>query len=191
MPTRNLRFAAAVWRAMVLRRYAAPVSLRMRVRARLIRLAMLLSTIALAAGSVAACGASGTPEIVPLTGPLVTVQMRGGMCQEGMCDNTVILERDGKVHSAAKPPNSLGLVPPVPLDALNAAITAADWATLRSKPFTGECPVNFDGQELIFEFSTLSGTQRLASCEVEIEWGSPLFIAVVNALGEWIAVPLL
>ena len=175
---------------MMLVRGARPVSLRMRLRARLIRLAMLLAVAALAAGSLAACTSTSTNEIVPLAGPLLTAQMRGGMCPEGMCDNTVVLERDGKVHSATKPPNSLGLVAPGAIDALNAAITAADWAALKSKPFTGECPVNFDGQELIFEFSTLSGTQRLASCEVEIDWGHPLFVAVASSLGEWIPLPL-
>ena len=176
---------------MMLVRTARPMSLRMRLRARLIRLAMLLSVAALAAGTLGACTSTSTNEIVPIAGPLLTVQMRGGMCPEGMCDNTVVLERDGKVHSADKPPNSLGLVPAGPLDALNAAITTADWSTLRSKPFTGECPVNFDGQELVFEFSTLSGTQRLASCEVEIDWGHPLFVAVASSLGEWIPLPLI
>jgi hypothetical protein len=167
------------------------VSLRMRLRARLIRLAMLLSVMALATASLAACNATATNEIVPGTGPLVTVQMRGGMCPEGACDTSVILERDGRVHSAAKPPNGLGAVAPPQMDALNVAITAADFATLKSKPFTGECPVAFDGQELIFEFSTLTGTQRLASCEVEIDYGNPLLIAVANALGEWVFFPLM
>lgn len=166
------------------------VTLRMRLRARLIRLAMLLSVVALATGSLAACSSGAGGVNVPGTGPLVTVQMRGGMCQEGACDSGVILERDGRAHSAAKPPNDLGVVAAAQMDALNAAITAADFATLKSKPFTGECPVNFDGQELIFEFATLTGTQRLASCEVEIDWGNPLFIAVANALGAWIPIPL-
>ena len=186
---RNRQFVTAVSRAMLLVRSTRPVSLRMRLRARLIRLAMLLSAVALA-GSLGACSGA-TSEIVPLTGPLVTVQMRGGMCPEGMCDTSVILERDGRVHSAAKPPNDLGVVDAEPLNALNAAIAAADWNSLRAKPFTGECPVAFDGQELIFEFSTLTGTQRFASCEVEIDYGHPLFIAVANALGEWVFFPLM
>jgi hypothetical protein len=165
------------------------ISLRMRLRARLIRLAMLLSIVTLAA-SLGACNSAATNEIVPGTGPLMTVQLRGGMCPEGACDSSVILERDGRVRRAAKPPNDLGAVAPVNMSALNAAMAATDFATLKSKPFTGECPVAFDGQELIFEFATLTGTQRLASCEVDIDWGHPLFIAVATALGEWIPLPL-
>ena len=34
-------------------------------------------------------------------------------------------------------------------------------------------------------------SQLLASCQVEIDWGNPLFIAVAGALGEWIPVPLM
>src|SRR5207247_4112490 len=47
---------------------------------------------------------------LPGAGPLVTVSMRGGLCPAGACDSSVILERDGRVHSAAKPPNDLGQV---------------------------------------------------------------------------------
>ena len=174
----------------MLSRGARSVSVRMRLRARLIRLALLLSVVALA-GSLAACSSAATGQLVPGTGPLVTVQMHGGMCADGaMCDSSVILDRDGRAHSAAKPPNDLGVVNAANMASLNAAIAATDFATLKSKPFTGECPMAFDGQELIFEFSTLSGTQRLASCEVEIDWGHPLFIAVAAALGEWIPLPL-
>jgi hypothetical protein len=102
----------------------------------------------------------------------------------------VILERDGKVHSAAKPPNELGTVPANTMATLTAAVSQTDFAALKAHPFTGECPVNFDGQELIFEFNVGSTVQRIASCEVEIDWGHPLFVAVGAALGEWIALPL-
>jgi len=69
-------------------------------------------------------------------------------------------------------------------------VAATDFAALKSHPFTGECPVAFDGEELVFEFAIGTGSQRIASCEVEIDWGHPLFIAVGAALGEWIAMPL-
>jgi len=127
---------------------------------------------------------------LPLTGPLLTVEMRGGLCPAGACDSSVILERDGRVHAAAKPPNDLGRVDPQAMAALSAAIQATDWATLKSHPFTGQCPIAFDGQELIFEFSVGTGTQRIASCEVAIDWGNPLFVAVGVALGQWVPVPV-
>ena len=65
-----------------------------------------------------------------------------------------------------------------------------DFGAIKASPFTGECPVNFDGQELIFEFAAAGTTQRIASCEVDVDWGHPLFVAVGVALGEWVAMPL-
>jgi len=127
---------------------------------------------------------------VPGTGPLLTVSTRGGLCPAGACDNSVILDRDGRVHSAAKPPNDLGRVDAQAMAALTAAIQATDFTAIKAHPFTGECPVNFDGQELIFEFTAGAGTQRIASCEVDIDWGSPLFVAVSVALGQWVPIPL-
>ena len=147
---------------------------------------MMLVAIAFVA---AACGAAGNVNI-PGTGPLVTVSTRGGMCMDGPCGRSVILDRDGKVHEAAKPPNELGVVGAEAMATLTAAVAAADYAAIKAKPFTGECPVNFDGQELIFEFAVGAGTERIASCETEIDWGSPLFLAVAAALAEWIPLPL-
>jgi len=151
-----------------------------------LRSVLLVLVLAISAG---ACN-SIRGLALPAAGPLVTVATRGGMCAGGACDRSVVLDRDGRVHSAAKPPNDLGLVPGQAMATLTAAIGATDYAAIRAHPFTGECPVNFDGQELIFEFAAGTGTQRIASCEVDIDWGHPLFVAVGVALGEWIPIPL-
>jgi hypothetical protein len=148
------------------------------------RLLLLLATVL----ALAACGSTGS-VLAPAAGPLVTVSMRGGMCPEGACDRSVILDRDGTVRSAAKPPNQLGRVPAEAMAALTAAVASTDYAAILARPFTGECPVNFDGQELIFEFAVGAVTQRIASCEVDIDWGHPLFVAVGVALGAWIPMP--
>jgi hypothetical protein len=147
---------------------------------------LLVGLLALALSACTMLGGFGAPG----TGPLVTVSTRGGMCVNGPCGDTVVLDHDGTVHAAAKPPNELGHVPAQALATLKAAIAATDFAAIKSHPFTGECPVNFDGQELIFEFAVAGTTQRIASCEVEIDWGHPLFVATGVALGEWIAMPL-
>ena len=143
-------------------------------------------TLAVVLGACAGPGGVALPG----TGPLVTVQMRGGMCANGACDSSVIVDRDGRAHSAAKPPNDLGQVDAKAMAALTGAIQATDFPTLKSHPFTGQCPIAFDGQELVFEFSTMTGTQRIASCEVDIDWAHPLFVAVGVALGQWVPLPL-
>ena len=161
---------------------------RVRLRARLIRLVLLFSAIA-GAGTLAGCTA-GTELVVPGTGPLLTVQLVGGMCMDGPCDSAVVLERDGRVHDGETPEGNLGRVSAQAYGALDAAIQTTDFAAMRAMPFTGECPIAFDGQKQIFEFSAGGTTQRLDSCETELDWSSPLFIATVAALGEWIQAPL-
>ena len=123
------------------------------------------------------------------SGRLVTVETRGGECFAAPCGMTVILERNGRVHLAAKPPNDLGTVPPSALAALDAAIRTTDFAALKSHRFTGQCPTAYDGQEIVFEFGTPGGVQRIATCEVQVDVGQPLFLAVSAALGSF--VPLL
>ena len=99
------------------------------------------------------------------------------------------VDRDGTVRSAAKPPNVLGTIPPAQLAALDAAIKLTDFALLKSRPFTGECPTDFDGQEFIFEFAAPGGTERIATCEVDVDYGLPLFVAVSTALGPFVPLP--
>ena len=122
-------------------------------------------------------------------GPLVTVQTRGGMCPGGPCGTTLVLERDGRVHLAAKPPNDLGIVPPATLAALDAAIRTTDFVALKSHPFIGQCPTDFDGQETVYEFGAPGGIETIATCEVAVDFGSPLFVAVAAALGPFIPLP--
>jgi hypothetical protein len=150
------------------------------------RLTLILA-IATTMAVVAAC--AGQEPVATTVGPLMTVEIRGGECPAGACETTVTLERDGRVHAAAKPPNDLGVVPPADLAALDAAIRATDFAALRSHPFTGECPTAYDGQEIIFAFGTPDGVERISTCEVAVDFGQPLFVAVSIALGRFIPLP--
>ena len=155
-------------------------------RARDLVLAACLLAVALSAS--ACCSGISVPLPVA-TGALVTLETRGGLCVGGPCGMTIVIERDGRVHQVAKPPNDLGIVPPVALAALDAAIRTTDFTALRSHPFTGQCPTAFDGQEIVFEFGAPSGVERVATCEVDVDFGSPLFLAVSTALGPFARLP--
>lgn len=133
-------------------------------------------------GSILLIGCASLPGVPAATGPLVTVTTRGGECFDGPCGSSIAIERDGSVHEAAKPPNDLGTVPDDVLTALDAAIKTTDFEAVRAVPFTGECPVNFDGQEWIYEFGAPGGLERIASCETEIDPANPAFAAVTAAL---------
>jgi hypothetical protein len=135
------------------------------------------------AGALAGCSLIGaSPPAVIGTGPLVTVTTRGGECVDGPCGSVVVIERDGSVRSAAKPPNELGTLPPHLLTALDAAIKTTDFDAVRAVPFDGECPTAYDGQEVIYEFGAPGGPERVASCETRIDPANPVFAATTAAL---------
>jgi len=140
----------------------------------------LLLLLVLAAAGLAGCGLLPGLEATP-EGPLVTLETRGGHCLQGPCGGTVVIERDGRVHDTVPRFADRGRIPDDLRVALDQAVRSADFERLRSRPFTGECPVNFDGQEQVYTFTTAAGSVRLASCEVEIDPADPLFLAVENA----------
>ena len=148
-----------------------------------------LSVLMVATGcSAAARTASPSPTELP-AGPLLTVVSRGGLCPPGPCETTLFVERDGRVHVAAKPPNELGVVPAEVMTALDEAVRTTDFEQVRSRPFTGMCPTAFDGQELVFEFGAPAGVERVESCMVDVDWSSPLFVAVRAAVGPFVNLP--
>jgi hypothetical protein len=115
---------------------------------------------------------------------LVSVERRGGLCAaEATCDTTTSIDTDGRIHLAAKPPNDLGTASPGAIIALRSAIASTDFAALRAPAFSGTCPSAYDGQELVFEFVTDQGVERLASCESALDLRAPVFVALAAALG--------
>jgi hypothetical protein len=153
-----------------------------------------LLTIFLVAVLLAACSRSTSPSVISSvppaapaaspgpSGPLVTVETRGGLCAQGDCGLTIAIEADGRVHAIAPAPAELGTAPDAAIEALTTEIAQTDFAALKSRPFTGTCPIAYDGQETVYTFTTASGAERIASCEVIVDPGAPLFVAVAAAL---------
>jgi len=139
---------------------------------------------------VGACSPAAVGSLIPAAaGPLVTVTTHGGECMDGPCGSTIVIERDGRLHQTAPAAADLGAVPADVLSALDVAIKATDFGVIRSRPFTGECPVAFDGQEVIYEFGAPTGVERIASCETEIDPDNPVFAATTAALAAASAIP--
>lgn len=148
------------------------------------------------AGCSVVAGPSPRPASIPAPsataappGPLVSVQLRGGLCVGGTCDSTVTLDTDGRVYAATKPPNDLGTVSMVDVEGMAGVIEATDFAAIRAKPFAGTCPVAFDGQEVVYEFTTSHGLERIESCTTEVDPNHPLFRAVAGVLDGFVALP--
>lgn len=140
------------------------------------------SILALLLLAVVSGGCALFEQNVPAS-PIVTIESRGGECPAGTCTSLVALERDGRLHRLAPDVADMAQVGPDVIAAIDGAIRTTDFAAIRARPFTGECPVNFDGQELVYVFATPAGPERIASCEVEIDPDHPLFVAVAAALG--------
>ena len=157
-----------------------PAAMSTALRALLVVLAVLV------AGGCQALGPSLIPD---RSGPLVTITTRGGECFEGPCGSVTAIAQNGEVHQVQPTVAELGAVPAQILSALDAQIKTTDFATLRAIPFQGECPVNFDGQEVIYEFAAPTGVERIASCETQIDPDHPLFQAVDAALTAVRAIP--
>ena len=129
------------------------------------------------------CSPSALASLLPAeSGPLVKVTTRGGECADGPCRSILEIARDGTVTEVLPRSVDIGTVPADVMAALDAAIMAADFDTIRARPFTGECPVNFDGQETIYEFAAPARVERIATCETEIDPDDPLFMATTAAL---------
>jgi hypothetical protein len=142
------------------------------------------SSAASAAPSPAASSAPSSAVSGAGSGALAVVELRGGECvAAATCDTVITLDADGRIHLAAKPPNDLGTTSPAQVQALETAIAAADFAALRKPAFSGTCPTAYDGQELIFTFTTANGSERLASCESTLDYSAPVFKALAAALG--------
>ena len=154
---------------------------------RLMRIVVIVSL----STALLACTPRAIASLLPVpAGPLVTMTTRGGECPEGMCGSAVVIERDGRVHRVAPDSAELGTVPPNPLAALDTLIRTTNFDAIRARPFTGTCPMAYDGQEVIFEFGAPGGIERIASCETEIDPDSPLFAAVDMAFqGASVALP--
>ena len=141
--------------------------------------ARLVAVLASVLFAFAACATpAASPGAAAPAGPLVTVETRGGECPAGACGQTITIARDGRVHLAAKPPNDLGSVTPEVLNTLQGLIATTDFTAIKSRPFTGDCPTAYDGQETIYSFSTPGGVETIASCTVAIDSSTPLFAAV-------------
>ncbi|MFN8629837.1 MAG: hypothetical protein U0838_05785 [Chloroflexota bacterium] len=79
------------------------------------------------------------------------------MSSAAICDTLITLDASGRIHLSAKPPNDLGTASAAQLKALQDAIDTTDFAALRRPVFSGTCPTAYDGQELIFSFTTAHG----------------------------------
>ena len=120
---------------------------------------------------------------VPANAAVMQVRYTGGMCPYGACETLLTVNRDGSFsRTSGKGPAQTGVLDTAKVAALSTEIARADFARIKSVPFTGTCPTAYDGQELIYTFHTASGPEEIASCKVQVDADSALFKAVQAVL---------
>jgi hypothetical protein len=105
-----------------------------------------IATVCLALAALAAAWGSATAGIERTAPPLVTVVRHGGLCVTRSDCRTVYRVTDTRITAAGFLPRRLA---PAERRSLLRAIRALDLAAVRARPFTGTCPVAYDGQESI------------------------------------------
>jgi|GEM_PF-6262037 len=123
--------------------------------------------------------------------PIVTVHYTGGMCVNGGCDRLVTLYDNGSLvivdGAGEESVQTVSEVNQPIVDDLIAEIEATDFEQIRSRPFTGTCPIAYDGQELTFSFYRVEGIERFSTCEVEFDESVPLYQAVIAVVDKPVA----
>lgn len=118
---------------------------------------------------------AGKPKI-GATDTLLTIRAEGGHCINGACWSEKQIRADGSFTSSdGTGAKKDGKLDDAVIAELTQQIADTNFEQIRAQPFTGTCPIAFDGQEFIYTFHTLSGEETIASCKVGIDENSPLF----------------
>lgn len=125
---------------------------------------------------------SQTPKIAA-DATLLTVRTRGGMCPNGGCWSEHQIKADGSYQvSNYTGAQKNGTLDPAEAAKLTQLIAESDFNQIKAQPFTGTCPIAFDGMEFVYTFQTMSGPVEIASCETGIDENSPLFQQIASLL---------
>jgi hypothetical protein len=126
-----------------------------------------LSLLVVAAIAFGACGLIPPGTVLEALNPvLVPDETSGGECPPGPCGFRAEIRRDGTVVRSDGRAQS---VDEQTLAQLTEQVAVADWDAILSKPFEGECPKNFDGQEETYTFNVVPEPVVVASCTVAID----------------------
>jgi hypothetical protein len=140
-------------------------------------LVALLALLALL--GLAACAGTALPAA---DAPVVTIEFHGGLCADGgECRSVFVIRGDGMIVDPTRGDGPIK-ADPGQFARMLSAIASTDLQAMKARPFTGTCPIAFDGQEAIFTFRLAGGDLRLASCESELDPEHELFRAIREVL---------
>jgi hypothetical protein len=146
-------------------------------------------TLALGAALLSACAASpDTPSAtiaLDSDALLASRSYDGGLCPDQACSSTFAVTADGSWTATSN--GSVVADGSVPTEVLSDLIDATSSTGIPdAPPFTGTCPIAYDGSEVTYAWTTPEGVvQQVSACDKAIPDEDPLVLALDAAEAAW------
>lgn len=137
--------------------------------------ALRATTTAVVAMSLSSCTFS-SPGREPAEGPLAERHTWGGLCAEGACFSTLLVEADGTWTYEDERGSTRGELRPRQLDRVHAAVGATYLGS--APPHEGLCEADRDGTSVRYGWAGPDGWRTASSCEVQVDPRDPLVRAL-------------
>jgi len=112
---------------------------------------------------------------------LIKIEATGGLCPYGECNSELIIFNNGFYNSSTNnKQEKVGNLDEIDLLDLKQLIKNSNFKDIKSKPFTGTCPIAYDGQEDIYTFFFDKGTESISDCNYELNYDEGLFAKLIE-----------
>lgn len=123
------------------------------------------------------------PDVPNTVMEILRVRAEGGLCIYGQCGSETVFYTTGRyTYKEGQRDEVEGKISMEDITTLGRLINAADFAVIKSRPFTDTCPIAYDGQEFIYTFSEKN--EMISSCKVVVDQEDPLFAHIHNLLAQ-------
>lgn len=107
---------------------------------------------------------------------LLSIRREGGMCAAMGCFSEVAVLSNGTYRYAdSLPKQRTGRLARGEVRRFQQRIANANFEAIKARPFTGTCPLAYDGPETVYTFRSGDRVEVLRSCQTQIEGSNPLF----------------
>lgn len=112
----------------------------------------------------------------PIKDPfLLKVRKTGGMCRLNSCDRELTILNNGTYRYEDATKTGAGKLSRRAFSRLKQRLAKLNIEQVRSQPFTGTCPIAYDGPETLYRFLIGQTVEEISDCKSAIDPGDPLF----------------
>jgi hypothetical protein len=106
---------------------------------------------------------------------LASIRREGGNCRPGGCFSEVAILSDGTYRYGDRTQQTMGKLNRLEIQRFQKRIAVANFDKIKSQPFTGTCPLAYDGPETVYTFRRGDRVEVIRSCQTQIDGKNPLF----------------